>query len=122
MARARFLCCERSSCTNTTMPRRQMGDADRRFGLVDVLAAGALRAHGVDLQVGIVDGDVDVLGLRQHGDGRGGGVDAALRLGVRHALHPVHAALELQPREDAAALDLGRRFPCSRRPCPRSPR
>ena len=30
---------------------RHMGDADRRFGLVDVLAAGALRSHGVDLEV-----------------------------------------------------------------------
>ena len=35
------------------------------------------------------------------------GVDAALRLGVRHALHPVHAALELQPAEHALALDRG---------------
>ena len=30
-----------------------------------------------------------------------------VRLGVGHALDPVHAALELEPREDAAALDLG---------------
>ena len=28
---------------------RHVRDADGRFGLVDVLAAGALRAHGVDL-------------------------------------------------------------------------
>ena len=50
---------------------------------------------------------VDLLGLRQHGDGRGGGVDAPLRLGRRHPLHPMNAALEFQPREDAAAGDLG---------------
>ena len=80
-----------------------MGDADRRFGLVDVLAAGALRPHGVDLEIGIVDRDVDLLGLGQHRDGRGRGVDAARRLGVGHALHAVHAGFELQPGEDAAA-------------------
>ena len=34
---------------------------------------------------------------------------------VRHALHAVHAALEPQPGEDAAALDRRRRLPCSRR-------
>ena len=84
-----------------------MGDADRRFRLVDVLAARPLRAHGVDLEVGLVDGDVDLRRFRQHGDGGGGGVDAPLRFRVGHALHPVHAALELQPREDAGALHLG---------------
>jgi hypothetical protein len=36
----------------------QVGDADRRFGLVDVLAAGAGRAERVDAQVGRVDLDV----------------------------------------------------------------
>ena len=34
------------------------------FGLVDVLAAGAARAHGVDAQVGVIDLDIDVLDLR----------------------------------------------------------
>ena len=48
------------------------------FGLVDVLAAGALRADGVDAQVRVVDIDVDVLGLGQHRDGGGRGMDAAL--------------------------------------------
>ena len=60
------------------------------------------RSLGVDLHV-------DLLGLGQHGDGDGRGVDAALRLGRRHALHAVDAALVLQPGEDAAALDLGDR-------------
>ncbi len=80
-----------------------MGDADRRFGLVDVLAAGALRAHGVDLQIVVVDVDVDLLGLRQHRDGRGRGVDAARGFGVRHALHAMHAGFEFQLGIDAAA-------------------
>src|SRR5258705_9121502 len=34
---------------------RDVGDADRGFGLVDVLAAGALRAHGLDPQVIALD-------------------------------------------------------------------
>ena len=37
-----------------------------------------------------------VLGLGHHQDAGRGGVDAALRLGHRHPLHAVHAALELQ--------------------------
>ena len=87
-----------------------MGDADRRFGLVDVLAAGALRAHGVDLQVGILDLDIDLLRLRQHRDGRGRRMDAAGAFGVRHALHPMHAGFELQFCVGAAAFDLGDDF------------
>ena len=61
------------------------------FGLVDVLAAGAARAHGVDADVLGLDVDVDVLGLRQHGDGGGRGVDAPAGLGDRDALHAMHA-------------------------------
>ena len=70
---------------------RHVGDADRGFGFVDVLAAGALRAHGVDLEVGIVDVDVDVFHLGQHGNGRCRGVDTAGGFGIGHALHAVHA-------------------------------
>ena len=47
---------------------------------------------------------------RQHGDGRRRSVDAPLRLGLRHALDAMHARFEFQPREDAAALDLGDDF------------
>ena len=89
---------------------RDVGDAHRQFRLVDVLAAGALGPHGVDAQVGLVDGDVDLLDLGQHRDGRGGGVDAARRLGVGHALHAMDAGFELEPREGAAAPDLGDDF------------
>ena len=62
---------------------------------------GPGRAEDVDPQVVRVDGDVDLLGLGQHQDAGGRGVDAALALGGRHPLHAVHAALELQPRPDA---------------------
>ena len=67
-------------------------------------------AHGVDLQIRFVDLDVDVLGFRQHGDRRGRGVDAALRFGVRHALHAMHAGFEFQLGEGAAAADFGDDF------------
>ena len=45
---------------------RQVGQADRRVGLVDVLAAGALRAEGVDPDLVPVELDLDVVvGLGQ---------------------------------------------------------
>ena len=47
--------------------------------------------------------DLDVLGLGQHQDAGGAGVDPALRLGHRHPLHAVHAALVLQPATTAPA-------------------
>src|SRR5437868_12637783 len=50
-------------------------DADRRFGLVDVLAAGTLRAHRLDPEIGVLDIDVDVLDLGQHRNGCGGGMN-----------------------------------------------
>ena len=84
----------------------QVGDADRRVGLVDVLAAGARGAIGVDAQVRGVDLDgFDLLELGQDRDGARRGVDASLRLGRRHALHAVRAGLELQERVRAAADD-----------------
>ena len=59
--------------------RGQVGDADRRVGLVDMLAARAGGAIGVNAQIGGLDLDlVDRVNLGQHGDRAGGGVDAAL--------------------------------------------
>ncbi|KIU01434.1 hypothetical protein QU38_01650, partial [Staphylococcus aureus] len=58
----------------------------------------------------VLDVDVDVLDLGQHGDCRRRGVDAALCLGAGHALHAVHAGFELQLGEGAAPLDLGDDF------------
>ena len=84
---------------------RHVRDAHRGVGRVDGLAARAGRAVDVDLQVVLVDLDVDLLGLRHHRDGRGGRVDAALRLGLGDALHAVRAALVLEDREGAVALD-----------------
>ena len=44
-----------------TIPVAQVGQADRRVGLVDVLAAGALRAEGVDPDLVPVELDLDVV-------------------------------------------------------------
>ena len=87
---------------------RQVGQAHCGVRLVDVLAAGAGGAVGVDADVLL--GDVHVFDgvlLRQHGDGAGGGVDAALAFRLRHALHAVGAGLELQAAVDALAVDAG---------------
>src|SRR5690606_28218161 len=81
---------------------RLVGDADGGGGRVDALPARARGAEDVDAQVVGVDLDLAlVLRLRQHEHARGGGVDAALRLGDRYPLHAVHAALVLQVRPAA---------------------
>src|SRR6185437_4554753 len=86
----------------------QVGDADRRVGLVDVLAAGTRGAKGIHFQVGRVDRNVvDLVQLRQHGHGGGGGVDAPLRLGDRYALHAVGARFEFQLRIGTSTFDAG---------------
>ena len=68
-----------------------VGYAYRRFGLVDVLTAGAARAQGVDPQVGIVDVDVDFSRLREHGDSGCRRVDSARGFGIGHALDAMDA-------------------------------
>ena len=52
---SRFCSWLRSSCIDTTMPRRQVGDAHGRVGGVDALAARTARPEDVDLQVLVVD-------------------------------------------------------------------
>ncbi len=84
----------------------QVRDADRGVGLVDVLAAGARGAEGVDAHLRRVEHHVvDRVRLGQHGNGAGRGVDAPLRLGLGHALHAVAARLEFEPRVGALAAD-----------------
>ena len=77
------------------------------FGLIDVLAAGAARAHRVDPQIVLVDVDVHLFHFRQHGDGRGRCVNATRRFGFRHALHAVHARFKFEFGVGAAAADFG---------------
>ena len=87
-----------------------MGDAHGAVGGVDRLAAGAARPEHVDAQILLVDLDIDLFRLWQHGDGRRRGMDATLRLGLRHALHAMHAGFEFQPGEHALAGDIGDDF------------
>ena len=84
-----------------------MRDPDRAVGGVDRLPARTAGAEHVDAQILVLDLDVDLFGLGQHRDGRGRGMDAALRLGRRHALNAMHARLEFQPREHTLAGDIG---------------
>ena len=83
-----------------------MRDAHGRVGGVHALAARAAGAVHVDAQIVLVDLDLHLVGLGQHGHGGRGGVDAALALGLRNALHAVHAALELHDRVHVVAFDL----------------
>src|SRR5258706_333892 len=72
--------------------RRQMRDAHRRIGLVDVLAARARRAVSVDAQVRGIDRDFDVLvhlGIDEHA--REGRVTARVRIERGLAHQAVHA-------------------------------
>ena len=87
---------------------RLVRDPDRRVGRVDRLAAGPRGAVDVDLEVRLVDLDVDVLGLGQHRDRRGRGVDAALGLRLGDPLHAVRAALELEHGVGAVTAHLER--------------
>src|SRR5690606_13153778 len=90
---------------------RKVRDAHGRIGLVDVLAARAAGAVGVDLEVLVADRDVvHFVGDGHDDDGGGGGVHPALGLGVGHALHAVHAALVLEHAVHAVALDFGHDF------------
>src|SRR6266853_4970203 len=76
---------------------RQMRDAHGGVGLVDVLAAGARSAVGVDAKVRGIQHDVaDRARLGQDGDRAGRGVDAPLRLGGGHSLDAVTAGFEFE--------------------------
>ena len=75
---------------------RQVSDPHRRVGSVNALAAVAAGAVNIDAQVVRVDFDVSLLSFWQHRYGDGGGVDAALAFGDRHALDTVDAAFKFQ--------------------------
>src|SRR5207342_3112571 len=81
-------------------------DAHGRFGLVDVLAAGAGTAVDVGAQVGRIDIDLDVVVDFRADEHRGeAGVAAVVGIEGRLAHQPVHADLGLQPAEGVLALD-----------------
>ena len=88
------------------MPARQMRDPHGAVGLVDVLAARALRAVGVDLQVAVVDLDVGVVGQERRDDhGRERRVAAVRAVERRLAHEPVLAALGLEDPVGVLAAD-----------------
>src|SRR5436190_17282340 len=79
-----------------------MCDPHGGVGLIDVLAASARGAVGVDAKVrGVQDDVADRARLGQDGDRAGGGVNAPLRLGGGHSLDAVAAGLELELRVSA---------------------
>ena len=82
----------------------QVGDAHSRLGLVHVLPPRTTGPEDINAQ--FIGGEVhlaDLIDLGQHGHGAGRGVDAALGLGGRHALHPVATRFKLHARIDALA-------------------
>ncbi len=84
---------------------RHMGDADRRLGLVDVLAAGAAGAVGVDAQILVVDLDFDVVGNLGKDEDRGeGGMAAGVGIEGGDAHQPVNPLLGPQIAVGVVAL------------------
>ena len=98
-----------------------MGQPDGRIGRIDRLAAGTRSAENILSDIVHIDLQIELLGLGQHGYRSGRRVHAALRLGLRHALHAVHARFVLQHAVDALARNLhhdfleasGRAFVCA---------
>ena len=87
-------------------PGRQVGEAHRRIGFVDVLAARTGGAERVDAQVGGIEHHiVDIVNFRHHCDGARRSMHATLRLGGRHALYPMRAGFEFQNRICALSDD-----------------
>ena len=85
-------------------PGRQVGQADGRVGLVDVLAAGALRAERVDPDLVPVELDLDVVvDLGQDLDERERRLAPVLRVERADPDEPVDAALGAQPAVGAPA-------------------
>src|SRR5436309_84414 len=91
--------------TGHDLAAREVGDPHGGVGRVHALTALAAGAIHVDLEIAFGDLDVDLLGLREHGDGRGRSVDTTLCLGHRHALDAMHARLEFQLAVRAFAGD-----------------
>ena len=88
------------------MPVGQVGDAHRRFGLVDVLAARARGPVGVDAAVALVDVDLDAVVDHRIDPDRGEArVPAGVRIERRDAHQPMHARFGLQPAVGVMALD-----------------
>src|SRR2546430_6194055 len=85
---------------------RGVGEAHRRVRGIDALPAVSAGTVDIDLEPLRIDGNIDLLGLRPDHYPSRRGVNPPLRLGLRHALHAVHAVLEFQPRVGAPTANL----------------
>ena len=102
-----FWVCDRSFWLWTTMPVGQVGQAHGRVGLVDVLAAGALRAERVDPDLVPVELDLDVVvDLGQDLDQGERRLAPLLRVERADADEPMDAALGAQPAVRPPPIDL----------------
>ena len=81
-------------------------DAHSGVGRVNALTTRAACAIHIDAQIVLIDVDLDLVGLRKHGDRSGRRMNAALAFRLRNALHAVHAALELHDGINLVALHL----------------
>ena len=82
-----------------------MRNAHGRIRFVDVLAARAGSPKSIDTQVRLVDLHlVYRLCLRHDGHGTGRGMDAALGLGLGHALYPMGTGFKFQVGIDIPTL------------------
>src|SRR6202140_3743193 len=92
-------------------PGRQMRDAHRGIGLVDVLAAGAGCTKSVDAKLSRIDRDVgNRVGFREHCHRARGSMNTPLRLSLGHPLHTMPARFELELGIGALADDSGDDF------------
>src|SRR5690606_8834251 len=92
-------------------PGRDVRDADGRLRLVDVLPALAAGAHGVDLEVLLLDLDLDVVvDIRHDVDGREGGVAPRVGIEGADADEAVDAVPRLQKAVRERAADRDRRI------------
>ena len=80
-----------------------MRDAHGGIRGVNALAARTGGAIGIDTKIGLIDLDIDLVGLGQHGDSRRRSLDATLALGLGDALDAMHAGLILHNGVHAVA-------------------
>ena len=83
-----------------------MGDTDRGIGLVDVLAAGARRAVGIDPAVGLVDLNADfVVNVGINADRGKTGMAARVAVKRRNPHQTVNAGFRLEPAVCVVSAD-----------------
>src|SRR6266436_7696652 len=86
---------------------RNVREPYRGFGLVDVLPAGAARAHGVGTNVGFLDVDLDaVVDDGKYRDAGKRRVPARIGIEWRYPHQPMHAGFGLQPAIGVVTADL----------------